>query len=444
MALGAFVYLTMVWHIEGTLRPRLTHLAESIAVLTPEASSLQGERPFLVSLVDSFEDEDTAVQFLDASGTIVVPSARLGPYAIAVPPTVLELASRGTPAFYRTAVEGASYLVGIFRMAPSSAGPGGFVLVATDERERSRTISVLLYVLTGGGVVSIVLVFLMGWAMAGTALKPIREAIATARSVALSRSFSQKLTPRDSRDELGEMVTAFNEMFSKLEAAQTVQQRFIADASHELRAPLTVIRGNLDLLERARDKLPQEQVEILRAARAEAERMSRLVADLLSLARADSGMPLEMAEVELDSVVMETHQQLVASSPPVRLGVSGLQPVLVRGDRDRLKQLVRILMDNAIRYTPAVGSVNLSLSTEGPWALLTVGDTGIGIEPEDLPHVFERFYRSQRAREMDPDGTGLGLAIARWIVDGHGGELNLKSTPGVSTIATVRLPLLRS
>ena len=443
MALGVFVYLTMVWHIEGTIRSRLTHVAESITVLMSEAFSLQEGHPLLTYLVDSFEDENTAVQFLDASGTIVAPSARLGPYAVPVAPAALESASRGTPAFYRTAVEGVGYLVGIFRLAPSSAGAGGFVVVATDEGERSRTTSVLLDVLTGGGMVSIVLVFLIGWAMAGTALKPIREAIATARSVALSRSFSQKLTPRDSRDELGEMVTAFNEMFSKLEAAQTVQQRFIADASHELRAPLTVIRGNLDLLERARDKLPQEQVEILRAARAEAERMSRLVADLLSLARADSGMPLEMAEVELDALVMEVYQQLLTGSSPVRLDLSRVEPALVRGDRDRLKQLVRILTDNAIRYTPAGGRVILSLGTEGPCVVLTVADTGMGIDPKDLPHVFERFFRSQRAREMDHDGTGLGLAIARWIVDGHGGELNLKSTTGEGTTATVRLPLLR-
>lgn len=142
-------------------------------------------------------------------------------------------------------------------------------------------------------------------------------------------------------------------------------------------------------------------------------------------------------------LAVEVFQQLRVRSTVLKLRLSHVEPALVSGDRDRLNQLITIFSDNALRYTPAGGSVTLSLTREEPWVVLTVADTGIGIDSQDLPRIFERFYRSERAREMDPGGTGLGLAIAHWIVESHGGEIKLESHPGKGTIAVVKLPLLR-
>jgi len=444
IALGIYVYETMARYTDNVVKSRITGRAYFLAAVLNQDYLVYRQFPFPMPPLETLEDEETMVQVLGEYGHVLAPSPRLGLNEIPVPPSVLETASHGALTFYRTTIEGTSYQVGILPFAIRASGePRGFVQMARSERIRAQTLSQLLLALIIGGAASIAAAWLMGWLTARTALKPIRETIETARAIALSRSFGRKLTPRKSRDELGQMVTAFNEMLKNLEEAQAAQQRFVADASHELRAPLTVIRGNLDLLERARDRPPLEQAEILEAARAEVERMSRLVADLLSLARADSGTRLETAEIELDSVVLEIYQQLLAGSPHVRLSLSRLGPLRVLGDRDRLKQLVLILVDNAIRYTPAGGSVTLSLRSKGTRAIFAVADTGIGIDPADRPRLFERFYRSERAREMDPGGTGLGLAIARWIADDHGGELDLKSTPGQGTIATLRLPLLR-
>lgn len=443
-ALAVFVYLAMARHTENVLRSSLIAQAEHVSALMTDANIPTHEQhPFSVPPLDSFTNQDVLIQILDVSGTVLALSANFGQSQIPLDASTLKLASQGTPGFYWNRMENSSYLVGLFPVEQSPGKLVGIVLAATNERDRSRTLSTLLYMLIAGGVGSVSLVGIMGWATASAALKPIREAIDTARAIALSKSFSRKMAYRNSRDELGQMMIAFNEMLNSLQTAQAVQQRFIADASHELRAPLTVIRGNLDLLEKARDKPAVEQIEILKAARSEVEQMSRLVADMLSLARADSGISLEMAEIELDSVIIEVFKHLLAGSPAIKLSLSHVEPALVSGERDRLRQLVMILTDNAIRYTPAGGSVTLSLVREEPWVVFSVTDTGIGIDSKDLPHVFERFYRSERSRGMDPGGTGLGLAIARWIVDSHEGDMTLESTPGQGTTATVRLPSLR-
>jgi signal transduction histidine kinase len=170
----------------------------------------------------------------------------------------------------------------------------------------------------------------------------------------------------------------------------------------------------------------------------------RLVADLLALARADAGVPLRRRPVEVDRVLLEAFQQVRHLMDGKRLSLATLEPALVEGDPDQLKQLLLALVDNALKYTPVDGSVTLGLRRRDGNAEVTVRDTGIGIAPHDLPHVFERFYRADPARGRDAGGTGLGLAIARWIAEQHGGEITLASAPGHGTTATVRLPLVAS
>jgi signal transduction histidine kinase len=244
------------------------------------------------------------------------------------------------------------------------------------------------------------------------------------------------------RDELGRLAATFNQMLTSIEAAYVAQQRFVSDASHELRAPLTAIQGNLELLRRHPEMVSADRDESLAEAEREAGRLTRLVADLLALARADAGVTLQCRPVDLDTVVLDAFRMARSLAHGQELSLEPFEPAQVLGDEDRLKQLVLILLDNALKYTPVRGQVTLGLHQRDQQVEITVRDTGVGIATEDLPHVFDRFYRADPARSRDPGGTGLGLPIARWIARQHAGEVILSSTPGQGTMVVVQLPPL--
>ena len=291
--------------------------------------------------------------------------------------------------------------------------------------------------------VSAGIILMTCWLLVNRALRPIALLSNTARAIARTRDFRRRVPATGARDELGLLAATFNEMLAGLEQAYHAQQRFVADASHELRAPLTVIQANLELLERRADAPVVEQQEAIRQAGREARRLTALVADLLALARADAGLALAHLPVEVDRVLLEAFGEARHLARGQRLGVSHLEPTLTTGDPDRLKQLFLILLDNALKYTPPEGRVIVALAQRDTGAEITVRDTGDGIEAADLPHVFDRFYRAEAARLRDPGGSGLGLAIARGIVEQHGGTITLESAPGEGTTATVRLPRRR-
>jgi heavy metal sensor kinase len=272
------------------------------------------------------------------------------------------------------------------------------------------------------------------------ALRPIADVTETARAIALSRGFGRRLEPTRQRDELGELVQTFNEMLGSLDAAYQAQRRFVDDAAHELRAPVTSITGNLDLLARARDLPAAEREAVLADVGTEAERLGRLVNDLLALARADAGQRITRTPVDLDRIVVEVMRAMRHQAGDVDLGITTLEPAIVDGDPDRLKQVLVILIENALRYTPAGGHVRVSLQRQDGEAVLTVEDTGIGIARVDLPHVFDRFYRADPARSRVAGGSGLGLAIAKWIVEAHGGRIEIDSEPDHGAIFRVWLP----
>jgi two-component system, OmpR family, sensor kinase len=287
--------------------------------------------------------------------------------------------------------------------------------------------------------VSLILVFIVSWATASGALRPVAQMIQTAQSISRSRDISRRIEAPTQPDELGQLAEAFNNMLASLEEAYRAQQRFVSDASHELRAPLTGIQGNLDLLERHPDMPPEDRQEALQEASREAHRLTRLVADLLALARADAGTSLPRQRVELDQVVMEAINDARHLAQDQRIEIAKLEPVVLSGNADRLKQLLLILLDNAIKYTPTGGRITLGLTHREAHIVLTVQDSGVGIPEDALPHIFERFFRADPARSRDPGGTGLGLPIAQWIVEQHGGTIQAQSEIGIGTTITVRL-----
>jgi PAS domain S-box-containing protein len=243
--------------------------------------------------------------------------------------------------------------------------------------------------------------------------------------------------------EREQALNALRESNVKLRDLSAQQQRFVADAAHELRAPLTSVRGNLDLLTRYEGIPVDEQREMFKDLSQETLRLSRLVADLLELARGDSGLTMNLQRMNLAAALLEVWHQIQRFNKTHTFELEEMPDTNLSGDPDRLKQLALILLDNAVKYTPEGGTVSLSIVKDSDHANVYIRDTGIGIASDDVAYVFERFYRADKARTRaaDPGGTGLGLSIADWIVSAHKGEILLESELGKGTTVLVRLPL---
>ena len=277
-------------------------------------------------------------------------------------------------------------------------------------------------------------------AVAGRALRPVDLVSEAARSIASSRSLERRVPEGRRDDELGRLTRTFNSMLAALEESHDQQRRFVSDVSHELRTPLTTIQGCTELA-LAADLSPAQREEAVRHAHVVAARLSRLVADLLVLARADEGSEqVPRSAVELDALLMELFVELRPRAPG-RLRVDAIDPVVVRGSADRLRQMLLIVLDNALRYTPEPGRVSVSLRRDGGGAVVTVEDEGIGVTTDVAERAFERFYRGDDARRLEPSGSGLGLAIARSIADQHGGTITLTPRPFGGVSVVIRLPL---
>jgi two-component system OmpR family sensor kinase len=301
---------------------------------------------------------------------------------------------------------------------------------------------VLLVVLLVGVLLSMGFANLAGWISTHQALTSLETVTQTALQITRADDLSRRIPyngPDD--DEIGQLIRAFNQTLSRVENMFNSQRRFLADVGHELRTPLTVIRGNVDLMRR----LNCTDEESLMGIENEVARLTRLVGDLLLLAQAESGkLPLAQRLVELDTLVLEAMQQMrVLARDRITMRLGEIDQVLVCGDEDRLKQVLVNLIGNAIKYTPPGGEVVVGLGKIQSRARLTVSDDGPGIPKEDLPHIFERFYRGEKSRTRSKDGKGfgLGLSIAYWIVHNHGGTIEAAAREPTGTTFCVWLPL---
>ena len=316
----------------------------------------------------------------------------------------------------------------------------GYLQLANSLEPVDRTLESLLLVLFAGGLLAIGAAALVGWTTAGTALRPLEQVTDTALQISRADDLSRRIPMKgEPRDEVGQLIQAFNETLERLEKLFESQRRFLADVSHELRTPLTAIRGNVDLIRR----MGRADAESLDAITSDVDRMTRMVRDLLMLAQAESGkLPLATEDIELDTLLLEVfHQAKVLSQDRVDVRLAAEDQARVVGDRDRLKQVLLNLVANALEHTPAGGGVRLGLACVGEWARLTVSDTGSGIPKEELPHIFERFYRVDRSRHRSArGGAGLGLSIAYWLTRSHQGRLEVDSEVGKGTTFSVWLP----
>ncbi len=291
--------------------------------------------------------------------------------------------------------------------------------------------------------IALALAGLGGLWIANNALQPVNRITRAAERIGRG-NLSERVEEPRTRDEIGHLAATFNEMIGKLEQAFERERQFTADASHELKTPLAVLKGDIEVTLR-RDRSSDDYKRVLESSLEEVDRLTRLVDDLLTLARSDAGeRVLEPGPIRVDELAAEIHAYInpLAKSAGVALDyIPPAEPMIIEGDQKRLKQLLVNLLDNAIKYTPSGGRARLALKAEDSSALIEVSDTGRGISAETLPHIFDRFYRQSDPLDSRVNGFGLGLAISKWIVNAHGGSIEASSPEGAGSRFTVRLPL---
>ena len=439
--------------------------------------------PLLLPSVDSVGTQGVSIEILDDQLTLLAttsgsstggPQTSVGDNSTSPTPwdakathTALEHADSQSGIYSTVTYQGQH--VRVYSLLNNDLGQSHVIQAARSEQDIEQSLTDLRLLLIRGGALVVVLALVGGWFISWGVLSAVRRITRTAQNISISGDFHQRVPERSwfGPDELTTLAATFNQMLAILEALYQQQQRFVADASHELRAPITSIRCNLDLLAKAPDLPAEEAQAALADAQAEANRMGRLVGDLLTLARSDSAWQSQQSQditvaygykksgeekqlVDLDSLLLEVfrqyHPALENGNIDLRqqgtvLLLQHITPARVHGDADQLKQVLIALLDNALKYTPYEGSISLSLTTDEHFAIVKVSDTGIGISPDDLPHIFERFYRADRSRSRNRGGSGLGLAIVQNIVLEYQGTIEAESAPGKGSTFTMRLPL---
>lgn len=446
------VYASVLSDLDHSLR---TQADLRMAQMAPETRRLlvSGRvRGLLPASLNPFSSMNVFVQVADVEGDVTVRSESLGNTLLPLTPDILTLARNGQSSL-RTVVLGDTRLR-IYTL-PFWAEDRiiGMIQVATPLTAIDQVMQQLASFVASGILLTVAVAGLIGGLMAAAALRPIDAITRTALQITRTGDLGRRLRMIQRKDEVGRLAATFNEMLDRIETLFRTQQRFIADISHELRTPLTIIRGNVDLLRRMKAETTADGrqttaamadtellADSLDTIGAETERMTRLVSDLLLLAQAEAGIVLRKEPVEIDELLMEVYQQAQVIADGVTVNLGHPDHAVVAGDPDRLKQLLLNLTDNAIKYTPKGGQVRLALERSDGWVRIAVADTGVGIPAEDMPHIFDRFYRVDKARSREKGGTGLGLSIAQWLAQAHGGRIEVHSEIGKGSTFTVWLP----
>jgi len=434
---SAGIYLTLRHNLYANLDDSLQTRANDLMPLV----SYDGARPTLAQDI-STNSPDLGEQFArvyDASGRLTFDnSSEAG--TVPVDTEALQQALAGKTSTRGARVDGDPFRVLVAPIEQEGRVTGALEVgrAADDVSDALRS---LLLILGAAYPVTLALASLGGIFLASRALSPIDKLTRLARRIS-AEDLSQRLNLRLPDDEVGRLARTFDDMIARLDDAFRRQRQFTADASHELRTPLTAVKGEVEVaLTRPRE--PDAYREVLQRVNEEADRLIRLVGSLLTLARADAGqIPVALEAIDVPDLVSAAVEQVrpAAQQRDIELVLAPGTPVTLRADEDLLLQLLLNLLDNAIKYTPSGGRVTAGWSTDGTRVELWVRDTGAGIAPEHLPHIFDRFYRADKARSRAEGGVGLGLSICRWIAEAHGGSISAESAPGQGATFTVRLP----
>jgi two-component system, OmpR family, sensor kinase len=397
----------------------------------------------LTPRTDVFSAPDVFVQVVDPTGHVLSRSSNLAGRTLPFMPQMIR-----SNQVDEVRVSG-RMLILYGRPIGSGAMVKGYVLVARTPQTIYVALDRLRSILYPGAALALILAGIAGWLLVRRALGPLRRMSTAAARITATRDHTQRIGYAGPADEIGRLAQTIDGMLESLEqahaqvqAAHVAQKRFLAEISHELRTPLTIMLSSLDLLARTGGADPDFAARALADMRVETDRMARMVSQLLIMARTDAGAAMPRSPVIVVDVLSDACRQLGQHSGSGRLRYVGLDEIdeaVVEGDADYLKQLFLILLDNAFKYSPVERPVEVSGYLNDGHVAISVADAGIGIQPSDLPHLFDRFYRGGNARARQ--GLGLGLAIAQRIAVQHGGRIDVQSQLGQGTRFTITLPL---
>ncbi len=444
-AVGVAVYHVMALRLKAEADDNLTdHLAGVWGYI-----SFQTGKPVVVydtanpHLKYFLDDATRYYQLYDVSnGELLLESADSSMMHLALPP----LQARRLVSGVENSVAGQNgrlrFRSGLFQAKGRSYLLRVGLSTEQDVEDLRELRKVLLWLLP----ITTVIASFVAWWMAGRALGPLRQLENEARSIGITQ-LNRRLPLRGTHDELDSLAATFNQVFARLDAGFEHMKRFTAYMSHELRTPLTVLRGEAEvsLMHPARMIPPKNWRDLLSSQLEEYDKLDRLIRRFLLLARAEAG------EIELDSeefnvcdlaAVLGNEMTPVAANRGVSLKIACKTWACVVGDRGWIERAILNLLDNAIKYTPPGGTVQLTASAVAGRAVIEVSDTGRGIAETDLPLVFDCFYRGRGSQPKRPAGIGLGLALTKWVVEKHGGEIRVKSTVGQGAVFTILLPLV--
>jgi signal transduction histidine kinase len=469
---GIGLYFFLYVYVYDDIGDALKAQADSVSTRIQLRPSLTLEGNLSLDLVlgnrDALANTGTLYQVVNLRSGRINKSAYLAQTDITLPAITekrKQLLMKSQYFFETVQIDNRQFLVyntAIFALQNNQRTMIGVLQAAMSTEQLERFFQSLRVILGFTALVTILLAASLGWFLARKALRPIDQVIKAAGQIEKGTDLGKRIYYEGPQDEIGRLTSTINSMlgriqtaYTELEEAYRAQRRFVSDASHELRTPLTTIRGNVDLLEKMwRQKAANEKdsnkeqmelsLEAMRDIAGEAERMSRLVNDLLSLARADAGFQMTKEEIELKPLVEDVirkAQLLPHAAEWISGDISVLEGIRVYGNKDYLQQLMFIIVENAFKYTDQ-GYVRLDALKSNGQIGIRIEDTGIGMDKEEVPFIFERFYRADPSRGKK-SGTGLGLSIAKWIIDEHQGSIEVASRKGEGTTFIIWLPVYR-
>lgn len=442
---GGYTYWGFKQYLIRSLQQTLTHRAHQIAVTILADMPQKGEDYVSSEIQARYAPElnERIIRITDQSGRIIYASRNAD--VLSEPPSVpFNNADIETPPIHREeAVQSKEYLQVVAIGYRLANGAKCVVEVGTSENDVFSALDGLLRTLSLGFPLFIGLTSVGAYLLLGRALRPVDQIVRSAERITL-QNLSQRLPVTETGDEVERLSLALNRMIQRLDEAFQLASRFTADASHELRTPLTIMRGELEALLKE-ERLTDDQTHQVASVLEETERLTQIVEGLLLMSRLETGeSQMSKDPVDLANLVSTTTEQMtpLAEDKSVSLVCEAGQDVMVEANEVRLKQVVVNLLDNAIKYTPEGGKIIVRVTGEPSWAVLEVRDNGIGISHAALPHVFERFYRSEQIQARKARGTGLGLSMVLTIVEAHAGKVEVESRENEGATFRVRLPRL--
>jgi heavy metal sensor kinase len=461
ISFSTFLYFTLSKSLHRDVDNKLRSLAELIASESSSPLSKFGFGNIDQALETSMNLKPIGkfIQVLDQSGKIGQKSDNLKNVQLPISLNALKNASKGLITYETNRSIGDTPLRIITFPVVDNNHVSKIVQIASSLEEVEDALNTLFIILIITVPLALMVAILGGQFLAHKALKPVDNITQTARMIT-SKNLNQRITPPKVKDEISRLIETFNEMISRLDQSFQQTKQFSSDASHELKTPLTILKGEVEVMLR-KERTPQEYQQTLKSNLEEINCMSQIVEDLLLLSKADTGeIRLNKEDVNLTEIVTEVVAQMdmLARSRRLHLFTSNHhQEIHIFGDALRMRELFINLIENGIKYTEEGGSIHITLQKEYPpfvrnpsdrgegerekFIKIIVSDTGIGIAKEDQERIFNRFFRVDKARSREQGGSGLGLSICKWIVEAHQGEIKVESELGKGSSFIVKLPL---